>query len=144
MFSRKRLRLFAAHVLLAWVFALATSIVHACIVEPAARGAAPAAAHETSALAHDHAPALHVTDEAPPGTSHPHEAACEKFCDEPSTAAQAPKPPIDPTPGGWVLPPPLVAYLVEPANDVARMPAPDPERRRPGSPVAIVFLRLAL
>jgi hypothetical protein len=146
--QRLRVRRLAFHVLVAWLFAIATGFVNACVVQLEMHGAPQAVSHAA------HAVMMHV-DEAAAHAAMGHEAAgahehepdsanipCERFCDEP--VAQPAKPFSDPFNGFWLASAPAPAfYYFLSANAHANF---EPGRIRGGEsiPIAIAFLRLTL
>lgn len=85
---RQRLRMLAAHMLLVWLFALFTGVVHACLSDAGAASAPASAAHDRHGMgdaAHGHeAPA--TQPHAPPGTDN---SACQKFCQDSAAGVPA-------------------------------------------------------
>lgn len=143
--QRKRLRRLAAHMLLVWLFALASGIVNACVVEPELRHAALAAAqdHHAAAQANQHDPAMAAAaheHQAPHAAKYP----CAKLCDVESVSAPTVKPQADPLNAAW-LAPLLVRSLVV---HTALVPAGVFDSRHgqlPARiPISIAFLRLTL
>ena len=139
-----RVRRLAFHVLVAWLFAIATGFVNACVVqlEPQAvfHAAHAVMMHVEEAAAHEA-----MGHEAAGAHEHEPDAAnipCERFCDEP--IAQPAKPHSDPFSGFWLAGAPAPAfYSFPPADAHARF---EPGRIRGGEPIpiAIAFLRLTL
>lgn len=127
--QRKRLHRFALLALLAWAFALASSVVNACVITVVPAGV----------QSHDHSAPAHG-----PASPHAEQTPCEKFCDAESsvslTAAQkgsawstfAPALPPSEVTIVQVVPDRRGAAPAETAPRVARVPIP------------IAFLRLAL
>ena len=133
---RRSIRRQAATLLLAWVFALVSGVVNACIVGLDAGGAEHIAGHGHSWMAaemHDHGPAPEAT------------TPCAKFCDDESSS-------VPPTPGStpqvsfgaWMAPAPLPAWTA-PARGDGRDAFTGPAVEGQGRiPIPIAFLRLAL
>ena len=133
---RRTIRRQAAALLLAWVFALVSGVVNACIVGLDAGGADHVAGHGHSWVAaetHDHGPVPEVT------------TPCAKFCDdESSSVPPAPGSTAQVSFGAWMAPAPLPAWTAP-----VRRGGPDafigPAAEGPGRiPIPIAFLRLAL
>lgn len=135
---RQQLRLWAARVLLAWVFAMGAGVANACLSTgatqhdalPTAQAAEAAAAHQDGSDAHHGAP---------------EKSNCADFCDKASASIPTLKPAPDDVQaqppvclvGGTALPVPVL----EPVQDSV------PRRegvRAPPIPIPIAFLRLAL
>ena len=118
--------------LLVWLFALATGVVNACVLQPEARSgnASQTQQGHDSTSAHPNEPAP-----SPP---------CAKFCDEPATAGQVLAQQTDafvalglpPAPGHGVR----LDATAQPASGVRAELAPRPA----AIPIPIAFLRLAL
>jgi hypothetical protein len=141
---RKRLRVVAVRVLLAWVLSLATAFVNACVVNPVLRHPGPSTALNDHGVhagqrGHGHEHAGHSN-----GSSHEHSSACDKFCDEASGGIQNPKPKADPAGGSWLAIPVVAPATTAPLAPAAVAPASDPQRWRQLVPIPIVFLRLTL
>ncbi|HEY0858993.1 MAG TPA: hypothetical protein VGE16_18145 [Albitalea sp.] len=144
MFGRpQRLRRLAAQVLLMWLFALSAGFVNACVLEArspiaGAVGAQPPG-HAHAAPLPDADPCAHGEAAPDPG-----KAPCVKFCDEPAAGAQVLKTQFDPSSAAWAA----IASFSMPAVEVAPAAVPGPEASRepwrPGIPIPIEFLRLAL
>jgi hypothetical protein len=138
-----RVRRIAAQLLLAWLFALATGIVHACVIAPAAHApamAVPADPHATAQpVSADHRPGCgECPDPHPAGASQ----ACAKFCADESTSVRVVEQAFDPWTGLDIAVVPTMAL-----SDVAL--APVPAQRHPDAPPSlarvpapIAFLRL--
>ena len=146
MFARNHLRRLAAYVLLGWVFALATGIVNACVIQPSLRAADTASrVHEADASTRSiDAHWTHDHGEGQPGPSQEHKAPCDKFCDEPSTVAQTPKQTFDPIDLGWLVLPPSSDAPTDATRIASGIATGHPERWRPAAPIPILFLRLTL
>ncbi|HMA08936.1 MAG TPA: hypothetical protein VKP68_13775 [Ramlibacter sp.] len=149
----QRLRRFAAHVLLVWLFALGTSIANACVVQlhmqqpaqaaaqPALHGhlqlgAAPADEGADCAALHGHHQSGGQADR-----THP---PCERLCDAPSVAPQAEKQQSNLLSGFWLAPAPVPPFDFQSAIEPVRIALSDDARWRRAIPVSIAFLRLAL
>jgi hypothetical protein len=146
MFHRRQdIRRVAARVLLVWLFALGVGIVNACALEPGVAYGTSTATHDgpehgtATGSHHDHAPGAH--DHAPP---HGSKAPCVKFCDEPTTTSQTTKQQVDPFDTIFLAPLPSIGVALKPATQLAQLPAVEPDRWRPGIPILIAYLRLAL
>ena len=132
MFSgRKQLRRLAVFALLAWVFALVSGTVNACLIAPEAVTGTVAASHGSGARHHQ------------PATPHDYKTACAKLCAAESTASPVAKKSEPPGPIWAVLPLSrliVVQPLVDRVDDflVAHTP------RFTQTPIPIAFLRLAL
>lgn len=135
---RQQLRLWAARVLLVWVFAMGAGVANACLSTAATEHAGLPTAHASEAQASH-----------PGGSEAPHganEAAnCVDFCDKASVSIPTQKPAFDDMQtqplicvvAATALPVPVL----EPAN--ASVPRRDGVRAPP-IPIPIAFLRLAL
>lgn len=134
--NRRQIRRLAAQVLLAWVFALASGIAHACIVglesAPAAR--AQGHGHELAVDDHEHAAGMAAS------------SPCAKFCDDESSVvpASAAAGSVVATFGAWMAPSPQSAWptFADEAGAAVGGAEPAPEHGR--IPIPIAFLRLAL
>ena len=132
--SRHSIRRQAAALLLAWVFALVSGVVNACIVGLDAGGAEHLEGHGHSwvtAETHDHGP---MPEAATP---------CAKFCDdESSSVPPAPASTGQVSFGAWIAPTPLPAWTAPARHDgpaaVIGRTADGPGR----IPIPIAFLRL--
>jgi hypothetical protein len=135
---RRQLRLWAARVLLAWVFAMGAGIANACL-STAAPGHAglPAAPAAEATVEHHHATETPLTS--------PDMANCLDFCDKASVSIPTPKPaPAD------AQVHPLICLL---GTSALPVPALEPVQgsvprrdgvQAPPIPIVIAFLRLAL
>lgn len=120
--------------LLVWVLALLSTVVHACVVPPPAHAVVGAVAHDCHEAA------------VPDGTDAPAtKSACAKFCDE--DASSAPSSQRLASDAGsslglalW----PTLALAVQAALQPQRVPAVDQGSLPPPVPVSIAFLRLTL
>lgn len=145
--DRHRLRRIAVQLLVAWLFALAASVVNACLLEPGSRyGDAVASAMNDR---HAAAAAGHHRDTEAAGAqghrqSHSGKTPCAKFCDDPSTGAQAIKQQVDPFHTALLVPLPVCAAPVDPTPAEVGAYAADHALWRPAIPVQITFLRLNL
>lgn len=144
--SPKRLRRIALRVLAMWLLALATSVVHACIVAPEVRLAASGAgsgSHQAAAgtASHQHGQTASEHRHDTPKTDN---AACMKFCSDESATAPAAKQKFDPAPSAALAPPlGYVPPTIAPAGRALDAGA-FLESTRPPVPIAIAFLRLTL
>ena len=148
--QRRQLRHWAAWVLFAWLFGVASGVAHACLA-PSADGpggdrvAAPVGeAHGRSALpGHD---SHHVSDPAHAGDldhgGTPGKSNCQDFCEKSAVSAPPQNPGFDA--GGHALAPPFAAVVFPIYVATRLLPL---LRHRPGAlapPIPIAFLRLAL
>jgi hypothetical protein len=135
---RQQLRLWAARVLLAWVFAMGAGVANACLSTVTTEHAGLPAAHAAEASATHHGES---------GTPHgaPDQVNCADFCDKAGVSIPTLKPAVDDVQayavmclvGATALPVPVL----EPAQ--ASVPRRDGVRAPP-IPIPIAFLRLAL
>lgn len=128
--------------LLVWLFALAASIVNACVLEPESRSvAASSQRHEARAAStvHDEDASGHG-DHAPD----PSKAPCTKFCDEPAANTQVVKQQLDPFNAAWLAPARVSLSLADTVPGVIGTLAARHALWRPAAPIPIAFLRLAL
>lgn len=137
--DRRRLRRWAAQVLLAWLFGIATGIAHACALRLADdhhEAVAAAAADQPVVALHDHGGSSGDADG---------QTNCLDFCEKSSVTAPALKSKLD---HGTDIH--AVAITPAPATWVAGWPPRAPARpdgvidRRGGPPPRIAFQRLAL
>jgi hypothetical protein len=150
MFSQsRRLRRFAAHVLLVWLFALGTGIANACVVQLHLQQAGHPVAHDhqhgalaagqdqnADARANVQSPCHDGANRTPP--------PCERLCDGPSAVPQTERQAVDLLSGFWLAPAPLPSFDFQVAAAPARIvPGESTAWRRP-VPISIAFLRLAL
>jgi hypothetical protein len=141
----QRLRRFAVPVLLAWLFAVGSGVVNACVVQVELGGIARMAAQDDQAAAER---AHQVQAHAAGG--HDHEShggnpPCKRFCDEPSAVSQSAKHDLDSANGFWLAPAPAPTYLLVPAPSRADGAFHRrSERWRAAIPIPIAFLRLTL
>jgi hypothetical protein len=136
--NRQQLRIWAARVLLAWVFAMGAGVANACLSTAATEQAGVPTAHaaEASALHNDGSAAPHGETDT---------ANCVDFCDKAGVSIPTLKPAVDDVHahpaicqvGATALPVPVR----EPAQ--GSMPRRDGVRAPP-IPILIAFLRLAL
>ena len=149
---RQRLRRFAAHVLLMWLFALGTSIANACVVQlhmqqPAQIAAQPAMhdhQHMAAALGDEDAaatPQQHHQHGDQADRTHP---PCERLCDAPSVAPQPEKQQSNLLSGFWLAPAPVPSFDFQSSIEPVRIAPSDDARWRKTIPISIAFLRLAL
>jgi hypothetical protein len=141
----QRLRRFALHVLLAWLFALATGVVNACVMQSQFPGEQYAVAHGdySHATDADHSMA-HEADGHDHG-SHASKPPCERCCDDRTALPQQPiKLQTDSPSGFWLAAPPapavtnLAASQADSRFDISQL------RWIATVPIPIAFLRLAL
>jgi hypothetical protein len=142
----QRLRRFAAHVLLVWLFALGTGIANACVVQlhmqqPALHdhpqmAAAPADEGADCATVHGH---QQTGDQA--DRTHP---PCERLCDAPSVAPQPEKQQSNLLSSFWLAPAPVPSFDFQSSIEPVRIAPSDNARWHRTIPVSIAFLRLAL
>lgn len=141
----QRLRRLALHVLIAWLLALATGVVNACVMRAQLADAAPAVTHGGHGIAMD---ANHVAAHEVDAASHESlsgKPPCDRCCDEPSVLPQqATKQQSDSPSGFWLaaLPAPSFANPVVSSGD-SRLDSSQ-IRWGPAIPIPIAFLRLAL
>jgi hypothetical protein len=117
--------------LFVWLFALATGIVHACVMLPALVDAAAPPCHEPAA-------AQDENTRANPAVA---SAQCMKFCGEQSSSVPSAKQAAEPS-ALWLALAPTTIVVAEPASDrgaAAVVDAPPPRAR---VPIRIAFLRL--
>lgn len=141
----KRLRQLALRVLVLWMLALVTSMVHACLVAPglAAYGASGGGGQPAASGAPGHQHGAHGSEHRH-GTPETEKAACLKFCSEESASAPAGKQKFDPAPTA-ALAPPLAEALPTVASVTGGVAAGQfVENARPPLSIAIAFLRLTL
>ena len=103
--------------LLVWLFALATGVVNACVLQPEARHG---------------------------GASHNGDTPCAKFCDEPATAAQVLAQQTDAFVVLGLPPAPGHGLRVDATAQLANVACAEPAPRPAAIPIPIAFLRLAL
>lgn len=148
----QRLRRFAVHVLLVWLFALGTGVVNACVVQAQLQQPSTSAA---SSAVHDHQHMVAaLDDEDAAATVHEHHQhgdqvdgthpACERLCNSPSVAPQPEKQQSNLLSGFWLAPAPVPSFHFESSLDAGRVVPTEPVRWRKEIPVSIAFLRLAL
>lgn len=152
----QRLRRYAVHVLLVWLFALGAGIANACVVQaqlqPASTSAALPAAHDHHSMmvSLDQGDLSHAT--VHPQHQHHQQAdgaartnpACERLCNSPSVAPQPEKQQSNLLSGFWLAPTPVPSFHFESSLDAGRVVPSEPVRWRKEIPVSIAFLRLAL
>ena len=139
----QRLRRFALHVLLAWVLALATGVVNACVMQMHLPDSAHASAHDGHSFEEDaHHSMLDESDGHDPA-SHTGKPPSDRCCDEPSALPQQAVKQQSDSPGFFLAPLPAPAFTLFAAARAARF---DSGRLRWGAtiPIPIAFLRLAL
>ncbi|MBL8287832.1 MAG: hypothetical protein JNL85_07605 [Rubrivivax sp.] len=138
MFARTaRVRRIAAQVLLGWLFALATGLVHACVVAP---GLPAVTMEQPEPMDHAGGCPGCPDDEASALTP----GACGKFCADESSGVPKAKLALDVSPAlGIALVPTAGLWAAEPALRPMRRPgAAPPSLAR--IPVPIAYLRLTL
>lgn len=138
----QRLRRLAAHVLLAWLFALTTGIANACILQAERHDSAPAMVHSA------HGTALGV-EQSQAQDAHDHEShsgnpPCERYCDGPSAVTQSAKQQGDTPSGFWVASIAALPFTAESRSEADG--GLDSSQVRWGAtiPIPIAFLRLTL
>lgn len=144
--DRHRLRRIAVQLLVVWFFALAASVVNACLLEPGSRYGDVASAmngrHDAGAAGHHrYAEAAGAHGHRP---SHSGKAPCAKFCDDPSTGAQAIKQQVDPFNTALLAPFPVSAPPLDPTPDKDGAYTAGHALWRPAIPIQIALLRLNL
>jgi hypothetical protein len=149
----QRLRRFAVHVLLVWLFALGTSIANACVVQlhmqqPAQVAAQPALqGHpQMAAVPADEAvdcAALHGHQQTGDQADRTH-PPCERLCDAPSVVPQPEKQQSNLLSGFWLAPAPVPPFDFQSSIEPVRIAPSDDARWRKTIPISIAFLRLAL
>lgn len=133
--QRRRLRQLASLMLLAWLFALASGIVNACIVAPDVRHAELMAQWQAE-VADQHAQHGHGADDDGAGQPPPAALApCAKFCADESSSAPAINLFIDPQQPLWLASAPTLALAAQTA--LAALPESD-------APVAPVNARIPI
>lgn len=142
-----RLRRIALRVLVMWLLALVTSLVHACVIAPevrlAASGAGGTGSHPAAAGTAVHEHGAHGSEHRH-GTPETENAACVKFCSDESVSAPVAKQKFDPAPSATLAPPlAFVPPTITPAGRGLDAGA-FLENARPPVPIAIAFLRLTL
>lgn len=138
---RTSLHRLAVHVLLAWLFVLATGFVHACVVNAQTRSAEHAMAQPDADAAH------HVHDGAGDGEHAAHDGSvpCERCCDDASALAPAAvKLQADGSGGFWLASAAAPPFFLSFLSDADGVPDSRRERWRAAVPIPIAFLRLAL
>ncbi len=139
--------------LLVWLFALTSNVVHACNLTVEWRGRAPAEAiadadadanaKSTSSAPHSHcheAEAPAQQQGSPAGAGSP----CAKFCDDESVGAPTAKPQAESPAVLWLAPPPCAAMAVQALHEAATGCPAEPAMQHGRVPIPIVFLRLTL
>ncbi len=135
--------------LLVWLFALTSSVVHACNVTVELHGRAPAVANvdadakSTSTASHSHcheAATLAQEQGAPADAGSP----CAKFCDDESVGAPTAKPQAEPPAVLWLAPPPSAAVAFQTVRQPIGSYSAEPGRLYARVPIPIAFLRLTL
>lgn len=141
--QRKRLRHVAVHMLLVWVFALASGIVNACIVAPDLRHAemAPSVSVDPVMAMHGHVGAAMAHHDPGPTVN---KAPCAKFCADESTSAPVVKLLVDPSTALCLATAPTLALAAQAAlvaMPVSSAPVAPVNAR---IPIPIAYLRLTL
>ncbi len=145
----QRLRRFAVHVLLVWLFALGTGIANACIVQLHWQHGVPSVAahvhqHMVAAADQDHAADIHASQgQLCHDSIHRTPPPCERLCDGPSAVPQAERQPLDLLSGFWLVPAPVPSFEFQ-SFEAGRIVASEPIPWHQPVPIAISFLRLAL
>ncbi|MFZ1607023.1 MAG: hypothetical protein WAT63_07090 [Rhodoferax sp.] len=135
---RQQLRLWAARVLLVWVFAMGAGVANACLSMVVTEPARLPTAHGSQA-----ADSHHGGGEAPHGATDA--ANCVDFCDKASVSIPTQKPASDDVQAHPLIC--VVAATALPAPVLEPATASVPRRdgvRAPPIPISIAFLRLAL
>jgi hypothetical protein len=133
----QRLRRFAVHVLLLWLFAFSTGIVNACVVQMHFGQPEHAMLHGDHGMHHQASGHEHQTDHS--------NLPCERFCDEPSAVAQPVKQQSDSASHSWPAAPPAPSFEFQALSGaVTGTPASIPIRWAATVPIPIAFLRLTL
>jgi hypothetical protein len=142
-FSPRARRSTAFMVLLVWLFALASGVANACLLQVPQTHSHGLAAAKFSGMAHAPAGASHAGASASHGDEgHASAAPCQKVCDDGSRSV--PQPDLkfaQPDPG----PAPLVVLWTA-ATPVVSAPGPmdDLQPATPGLPLRVRYSRLAL
>lgn len=150
MFSQpRRLRRFAAHVLLVWLLALGIGVANACVVQLHLQDAVRSTAHahqigaaagsqdqDADAQADAQQPCHDSIYRTPP--------PCERLCDGPSAVPQTERQSVDLLSGFWLAPAPLPSFDLQLAAAPSRVIPGESVRWRHPIPISIAFLRLAL
>jgi len=142
--QRKRLRRLAGRMLLLWLFALASGLVNACVVEPGLRGVelSLAQGHDGLSAAHPHQHAIVATGHGQQ-TLHADKVACMKHCDDKPASGPTVKHAADP-PTTWVAMLLTPSLAVESARGLVGVHGAEPGLMLARVPIAIAFLRLRL
>ncbi len=135
---RQQLRLWAARVLLAWVFAMGAGVANACLSTVASGHAGLPTAHAEEATDEHH----HASE-----TPHrsPDKANCLDFCDKANASIPTLKPAADDVQAQALIC--LVGATALPVPVLEPVPGSVPRRdgvQAPPIPIVIAFLRLAL
>jgi hypothetical protein len=136
----RSLRRLAVYVLLAWLFALTTGFVNACIVQAEVSDSAHSVAHPRHAGDHGHAYEM----SAGPHESQVAHPPCERFCDEPSALPQPAKLQADASSGLWFAYAPLSSFFFQALSEPDATLGSRDVRQRSTIPIPIAFLRLTL
>jgi hypothetical protein len=143
--NRKQLRLWAARVLLVWLFGVATGVANACLVQVSS-GLSPAAIEHAGKP--EHAQHLDGAQASPnPHAQHDEEAGagkanCQDFCEKAAVSASGLKSPFDSFDVG---PAPVFASMAMPVPEPVLVLQPAARFDGRGAPpIRIAFLRLAL
>lgn len=137
---RTNIRRVARLLLLVWIFALGSSMVHACNLTLHGAGHGHHGHASTSAVAHDVDIQSHDDD----SSEGPGKATCVKFCDDVRAVSSTVEGGSDLAPPG--LPPPgsSMQFHVEPLITELITSRARGTLDRPPLPIAIEYLRLAL
>jgi hypothetical protein len=140
----QRLRRFAVHVLLAWLFALGSGFVNACVMQSQFPDEAHAVAHGGHGLAIDSDHSMAHEADGADHASHSGKQPCERCCDDRTVLPQQPVKLQSDSPSGFWLPA-LPAPFTYPAALQASDRLDSSELRwHAVIPIPIAFLRLAL
>jgi hypothetical protein len=145
--QRNRLRRLAAHMLLVWLFALASSIVNACVADHGPQRVVAASAQNDLHTQHPH---HHAQTTPGDEVEHVHwlptaeSGACAKFCVDNSTSTPVYKQQLDPLATVWLAPPPTASAHAHIA--LQQLGALHTEQLPFGAriPIPIAYLRLTL
>ena len=140
----QRLRRFAVHVLLFWLFGLGTGVVNACVMQTGMVDGTAAVA-QANADPEQHAdPAQMLQADADDHECDHTRPPCERLCDGPSAVPQAEKQHSNPLSGFWLAAAPIPSFNFQSRAEPPGTLASAHERRRTTVPIPIAFLRLAL
>lgn len=145
MFTQRRsIRRLAAQVLLAWLFALATGIVNACVIAPGTPSSLPVSAVTSGDEGHAaaaHAPGCHECEDEGPAAGHP--PGCAKFCADEASSVPAAKQVHDVQPLLGIAMVPTMALAVAGSMDTTAI-GEGVLLPPPRTSVPIAYLRLTL